>query len=238
MQSVAAAIFCLKYCHFNNLMTSASRPLKTGAAAFRQFSGRRERPYCGRVARGFTLFEVLVSILVLALGMLAAAGLQLSAVRTSQQSSIHTLAMTLASDMADRMRSNDVAMDLDDSSNPFLAVNFQADQDLIEPAAYCNLSTSNCTPAQLAAFEIYEWEKRLKEAMPTARAVICRDSTPYDTTTSSFKWSCAVSSTAGNNAPVTIKIGWQGKTASGKLDKLADGSFAPQIALIVAPYSR
>ena len=240
MQSLRAAFFCVKYCKFANSASDNSPPVKTAKDVFRSWRGRGERLRSQRVAGGFTLFEVLVSILVLALGMLAAAGLQLSAVRTSQQSSIHTLAMSLASDMADRMRSNDVAMDQDDSSNPFLNVNFQADQTLTAPDTFCNLVASNCTPAQLAAFEIYEWEKRLKEVMPTARAVICRDSTPYNALTNSFKWPCAVASTVGNsnNAPVTIKIGWQGKTASGKLEKLADGTFPPQIALIVAPYSR
>lgn len=238
MQSLRAAFFWAKYYQFNNLLSDNSPPVKTAKDVFRSWSGPGERLRLQRVTGGFTLFEVLVSILVLALGMLAAAGLQLSAVRTSQQSSIHTLAMSLASDMADRMRSNDVAMDQADGTNPFLAVNFQADQVLAEPAAFCNLVTSNCNPAQLATFEIYEWEKRLKEAMPTARAVICRDSQPYDALTNSFKWSCAVASAVGNNAPITIKIGWQGKTASGKLEKLANGSFPPQIALIVAPYSR
>ncbi len=238
MQPVRAAFFCAKYCQLTNFLSDYSPPVKTEKDVFRSWSGRGERLRSQRGAGGFTLFEVLVSILVLALGMLAAAGLQLSAVRSSQQSSIHTLAMSLASDMADRMRSNDVEMNKEDSDNPFLAVNFQADQALTEPAAYCNGSTTDCTTEQLATFEIYEWEKRLKEVMPTARAVICRDSTPYDATTNSFKWSCAVGSTVGNKAPVTIKIGWQGKTASGKLEKLADGSFSPQIALIVAPYSR
>ena len=238
LQPVRAAFFCAKNCLFTNLFSGDAASVKTAKGVARPCSGRGESPHKQHLAHGFALFEVLVSILVLALGMLAAAGLQLSAVRTSQQSSIHTLAMSLASDMADRMRGNDVAMDQADTSNSFLAVDFQADQAQTAPAVFCHLSNSNCTPAQLATFEIYEWERRLKEAIPTARAVICRDSTPYDVTTNSFKWPCAVASTVGNRAPVTIKIGWQGKTASGKLEQFADGTFAPQIALIVAPYSR
>ena len=191
-----------------------------------------------RAVRGFTLFEVLVSILILALGMLAAAGLQLSAIRTTQQSAMQTQALALASDMADRMRMNDAVMDQADAGNPFLAVNFNADQTLSDPGVFCNRDAANCTPSELATFEIHEWLKRIKETLPSGRVVICRDSSAYDPLTLGFKWACSVGSAVGNGAPITIKIGWQGKAANGKLERLANGEFAPQIALIVAPYSQ
>ena len=111
----------------------------------------------GRVReRGFTLFEVLISVLVLAIGLISAAALQLSAIRTTQQSSIQTAAMALAADMSDRMRNNDVVMGLPDGSNPYLRVDFTADQSLNAPAVFCNASQANCSAAELAEFEIYE----------------------------------------------------------------------------------
>lgn len=56
--------------------------------------------------RGVSLIEVLIAIFVLSLGVLAMAGLQLSSMRTSQGALLRSQAASLATDMADRMRSN------------------------------------------------------------------------------------------------------------------------------------
>lgn len=188
--------------------------------------------------QGFTLFEVLVSILILAVGMLAAAGLQLSAIRTTQQSSMQTLAMSLAADMADRMRANDVIMNAPDATNPFLQVNLQSGQALSEPEKFCNLESAACTPTELANFEIYDWQKRLRELMPTAQAVICRDTNPWDSVGKMYKWRCTVTSTSTDSGPVTIKVGWQAKKPDGTLLRQSNGEFPPQVALIVAPSAK
>ena len=186
---------------------------------------------------GFTLIEVLISILVLAIGMFGAAALQLTAIRTTQQSSMHTAALSLASDIADNMRMNDVVMNLDDASNPFLKVaGFDATSPLSEPAKFCNLSSAVCSADELANFDIYEWQWRMQKLLPTGRAVICRDSNPWDTKANRYKWACGATGTG--TAPITVKIVWQGKNADGSLERLSDGTFAPQVALIVAPYSK
>ncbi|MFD2273251.1 type IV pilus modification protein PilV [Undibacterium arcticum] len=51
---------------------------------------------------GFTLIEVLISVFVLALGVIGAAGMQLVAMRTGQQSGAQSLAVQLATEMADK----------------------------------------------------------------------------------------------------------------------------------------
>jgi type IV pilus assembly protein PilV len=56
--------------------------------------------------RGVSLIEVLVAVVVLSLGLLAMAGLQLSGLRASQGGLLRSTAAQLASDMAERMRSN------------------------------------------------------------------------------------------------------------------------------------
>ena len=57
-------------------------------------------------ARGFTLIEVLVSLLVLAIGVLGVATLQLSTYRQLQTSNNYAIAALLGGDMADRMVAN------------------------------------------------------------------------------------------------------------------------------------
>jgi type IV pilus assembly protein PilV len=55
---------------------------------------------------GFTLVEVLVALIVLSIGMLGIAALYLDTLRASRQALVRTQAVTLASDIADRIRSN------------------------------------------------------------------------------------------------------------------------------------
>jgi len=53
---------------------------------------------------GFSLIEVLIAVFVLALGVIGVAGMQLTAMRTSQQSAFQTTAVELPAEMADKMR--------------------------------------------------------------------------------------------------------------------------------------
>lgn len=55
---------------------------------------------------GVTMVEVLVAVVVLALGLLGLAGLQASGLRVGQSSLYRTQAAQLAFDMADRLRAN------------------------------------------------------------------------------------------------------------------------------------
>lgn len=55
---------------------------------------------------GFTLVEVLIALLVLSIGMLGIAALYLESLRASRSALVRTEAVTLASDIADRMRAN------------------------------------------------------------------------------------------------------------------------------------
>lgn len=178
---------------------------------------------------GFSLVEVLVSIFVLALGVIGVAGMQLTALRTAQQSALRTTALQLASEMADRMRTNDSQMKLAGADNPFLRVDFPPrDGRHTAPDKLCY--ASDCNAEELAKFDIYEWEKQVKTALPGGRAVICRDAAPWDTATGAFTWTCNAGS--GDGASVVIKLGWREKANN------LDGSqpLPPGVAITVKPY--
>jgi type IV pilus assembly protein PilV len=63
----------------------------------------KQRP---RASRGFTLIEALVALLVLSIGLLGVAALQLTSLRSNTSSSYRSQATFLAYDIADRMRAN------------------------------------------------------------------------------------------------------------------------------------
>jgi type IV pilus assembly protein PilV len=180
--------------------------------------------------KGFSLVEVMVSILVLALGVIGAAGMQLTALRTSQQSSLHTMALQLASEMADRVRTNDSQLRRKDADNPFLDLDYSASQ--AQTGARATLCYSqSCDGDQLADFDLYEWKARLHAALPAGRVVICRDRAPWDSATGALTWRCEK-----GEGPLFVKVGWMVKNPSGELEQSAGGGFPPAIALLVSPY--
>ena len=75
-----------------------------------------------RIARhdsaGFTLMEVLLALLVLSVGMLGVAAILLESLRASRSGIARTQAVTLASDIADRIRANRTTTDAYDCDGP------------------------------------------------------------------------------------------------------------------------
>ncbi len=185
---------------------------------------------------GFSLIEVLISIFVLALGVIGAAGMQLVAMRTSQQSSLQSVAVQLATEMADKMRANAKQMNQADSANPFVfSHDAAADQAPTAPRTVCYGNIA-CSDAEMASFDIYDWVIRLRTELPSGKVTICRDASPWNTTDGALSWNCSYTASTDNNAPFVIKVGWQGKNPDGSLVRDADRKFPPIVAIAVEPY--
>ncbi len=65
----------------------------------------RRRP-AAHAQRGFSLLEILVAIIVLSIGLLGLAGLQVSGMKANQGAYLRTQANALAYDIIERMRAN------------------------------------------------------------------------------------------------------------------------------------
>jgi type IV pilus assembly protein PilV len=63
----------------------------------------------GRLQRGFTLVEVLVTIIIMSIGLLGVAGLQLASMRSNHSAYLRTQATLAAYDLIDRMRADPAA---------------------------------------------------------------------------------------------------------------------------------
>ena len=66
----------------------------------------RDDNTCRRTDQGFTLVEALVALVVLSVGLLGIAGLQLIGLKANKGSATRTQAVYLAYDIIDRMRAN------------------------------------------------------------------------------------------------------------------------------------
>lgn len=180
---------------------------------------------------GFSMIEVLVAVLVLALGAAGGSAMQLSALRTRHQSALLSDALQLASGMADRMRANATQMQLADADNPYLNLRYDARLDAAPaaPAQWC-FAAQPCSGAQLAAADIYELKWQVRQTLPGGRLVICRDRRRWDAARKGLSWDCD----GAGGAPVVIKLGWRGKHPDGRPLHADASEDTPAVAVVLA----
>ncbi len=102
---------------------------------------------------GFTLIEVLISLVVLSIGLLGLAGLQNITLKYDHEAYIRTQSAYLASDMAARMRVNrDAAASYVDNTGA-------------TPSAICE-SSAGCSAVQMADYDSFHWQLLLRKLLP------------------------------------------------------------------------
>lgn len=157
-------------------------------------------------SHGSSLVEVLVALLLLAIGVLGSSVLHLTSLRARHESALLSTAAQLMAGMAERMRTNS---GLADADNPYLGLDYDASLDAATgdgPQSSC-FGAAACSGAQLAQFDIAEWKQQLRSALPGARLLICRDLQAWDTAAHGLHWTCS----GGSGAPIVIKLGWRSR---------------------------
>ncbi|CAN5879807.1 hypothetical protein BH11PSE12_BH11PSE12_29610 [soil metagenome] len=118
---------------------------------------------------GSTLIEIMVAIVVMAIGLLGLAGLQLSALKFEKSSSQRSEATLAAVDLSERIRSNFAAVQ---SVVPGIvppAYTFNTDYATSSAAAHvppndCTVAIG-CTPANVAANDLQEWLRNIQRRL-------------------------------------------------------------------------
>lgn len=117
-----------------------------------------------RGSNGFTLVEVLVTLLVLSIGLLGIDKLLLVSSRANDSAYMRTQATALAYSILDSMRANrDAALGgsyLYSSSHP-----------VSNPNTLCPLS-SPCSSTAIAQYDLYQWQQALTAQLPSGSGTI------------------------------------------------------------------
>src|SRR5271168_1622162 len=119
------------------------------------------RPAVGRTS-GFTIVEVLVSLVILSIGLLGIAKLVLYSAHSNDSAYLRSQATQLAYEILDNMRANPTAVGLGSYNTPLSAA-------ASSPGYTCVNTT--CAPANLALYDIYIWKSRLAAGSPTFGAL-------------------------------------------------------------------
>lgn len=149
---------------------------------------------------GFSLVEVLASIVILSFGLLGMAALQSSALKANREARLQSRAVLLARDLAEHIRNNNSVGLLTGSSNPYLG-KFKTDPLVPTTSAYCMRTGCNSSN-EIAQAEMTEWLYRVSDQLPGARVTVCFDEKPFDANGLPH-WTCSES-----GKEIVIKIGW------------------------------
>jgi len=120
---------------------------------------------------GFTLIEVLIAMLVLAVGLLGLAGLQATSLKNSQSAYNRSQATQLAYDLSDRMRANIIG---------------KANYTTVLPSSATAkpncLTTTGCSPADMAENDLFEWNSAVRNSLPSGIGTIAVTSNTFTIT--------------------------------------------------------
>lgn len=125
-----------------------------------------------RSQQGVTMVEVLVSIVVVAIGILGLTALQGVSLRNTTSASLRSTASILAHDMADRMRSNPEALQADLYKLPTI------------PSSTQDCLSKTCADADMVKYDLWRWSQEVANTLPQGVGYVCLDSTPNGGTSS------------------------------------------------------
>jgi len=146
---------------------------------------------------GFSLIEVLISLLVISVGLLSIASLQLLSKRSTYDAAQRTTAALLAGDMLSRMRNNRGAL-----------ISYLPDQPigsapLAAPATLCEDGTT-CTAEELATWDLWQWKQLLDGLQAQSEEGAAGGLVS--------PLACFSGPAFGGNGTYTLAIAWRGMT--------------------------
>jgi len=169
------------------------------------------RPSNSIFVAGFSLLEVLISIIILSFGLLGVVGLQAASLKANREAVYQSSATRLGREIGEMMEGNrKIGVLTTAADNPYLFA-FDSSTDTVAVATPittncwtgdCYTTNTTATQKTIAQWQAQDWLYRLNEEIPGARVTICFDETPYDGA-GLPQWTCTNSGTVA-----VIKIGW------------------------------
>ncbi len=150
-----------------------------------------------RSSHGMSLIEILVAVIVLSIGLLGIAALQIQSKRSNFEAIQRTTATMLTHEIVERMRNN--ASRLED----YLTT---VGGGVITAAPTPNCSNTNpCTPQQLVQRDLWEWERAIDGAEEVAGG--------SETGGLVMPTGCITGPAGGGSGIYTVSLAWRGQNS-------------------------
>jgi type IV pilus assembly protein PilV len=146
---------------------------------------------------GFTLVEVLVTLVITSVALLSSASLQLLSKRSMYDSAQRTTAAHLANDLFSRMRANPANL------AAYIPGGTIGTTTLAVPGANCLAAGVVCSDAQMAIFDLWQWEQHLDGQLERNVAGTAAGGLTNAT-------ACITGPVGGGTGNYTVAIAWRG----------------------------
>ena len=138
---------------------------------------RRPKVLRRQKARGVSLIEVLVSILLAAVGLLALAGSNVAAIRYSKLSQYRATASMLAKDIGERMRAskppaNNIPAWTNFAQQYNTVTDFAGQSGLISSNQSCYSYAATCSDVNLWGYDLQNWQFLVRSQLPEGSVYI------------------------------------------------------------------
>jgi len=138
--------------------------------------------------RGDTMIEVLVTMIIIAVGVLGTAALQVTTLRNLSSSHSASVAAIVAEDFGERMR-----------ANPNAALNDRYVHDS-HPGGYLDCAQNVCTEDDMARYDIGTWWEQMDNLLPSGKGEVTRNA-GTNTFVLTVRWDDDRSGSAGLTCP-------------------------------------
>lgn len=121
-----------------------------------------------RFQQGFSMIEVLTSVVIFSVGLAGMASMSLASLRSTADGQFNSQAMLIGEELADSMRAN--------------LSGYESNNYAVLPETTDKLCTtdSKCTATEQAQYDSGKWRTHALTELPGGIAHICMDSTPND----------------------------------------------------------
>ena len=148
---------------------------------------------------GSSLIEMMIALLILAIGLLGQMALQMNSLRANQSSYSRSQAVFVANDIADRMRLNPAAVESGDY-DAVDSTNIYADQ---------GCTASGCSVSEQAKQDMFEWTGDINTIFPDATATVTKNTaiTDQDVFLVTIAWNSNAHKNLQAETPFTMEVG-------------------------------
>ena len=148
---------------------------------------------------GFTMMEILVTIIIITIGLMGMASLQAYSMSEINKANKRIIAARLATELADRIRANPWAAD------KYQTVTASRISGCYPPAIPVN--ATGCTPEEMAQNDLFEINAEVQSHLPSASLLVCNRQ--LNTTTQAIPGSACPDNTSADRCPgQQISLEW------------------------------
>jgi len=165
---------------------------------------------CRCAEKGVSLIEALVSLLILALGVLGMLGVQLKSLSDNQTATHRVIAARLAEDLFERLKANSTGLNFNASGVTGVAMySLNSSWSVVSARPPNELCSANvCDADRQARYDLWYWQTSVRNTLPGGNSTTFVSPSDPQQLGVMVAWRLRNTDQSGNSATDTTRSGW------------------------------